>query len=282
MKSMGNNNVYEGVRGLNFLCAVVHICLLVLIAYRMNKEPTKELKITVKEHLPREDDESLCVFEGSTTMILVLLAILTAVTFTFHCFYASNNTGYINALNAHNNYYRWIEYSVTATIMIVTIALLSGVQDYGSLMLIAVCTIGCMMCNNLVEKSMKFVTKERGSEGNSIMVLCMTIGYVLLIPAWCVVVRGFKRATETCEPDLDKNGEIDTNEGAAVPGFVKCAFAITIFFFIGLGIAQAAQAHHHLNGKTVIASRKMEKTYIVLSLLSRAALVTVLLVGTIS
>jgi hypothetical protein len=98
------------------------------------------------------------IFTRPVTLFSVRLglavALFLALSAFFHFIVASkpNFKRYISGLSHHINIYRWVEYSLSSTLMIVLIAQITGISDYGALLAIAGVNASMILFGWLQEK----------------------------------------------------------------------------------------------------------------------------------
>jgi hypothetical protein len=82
------------------------------------------------------------------------VALFLALSAVFHFLVASNNffKKYIKGLSDRINVFRWVEYSVSSTLMILLIAQITGISDYGALLAIAGVNASMILFGWLQEK----------------------------------------------------------------------------------------------------------------------------------
>jgi Heliorhodopsin len=156
--------------------------------------------------------------------LLISFFIITAF---FHMYYyladgfISNQ--YTDMIKNKNNFVRWIEYSISATMMLYIIAFLSGVKDQNIYYLITATNVAMMMQGQWIEESMR--------NGGEWWVPMLT-GFVLLIAEFYVVFRDFYRR----------------NTAEAVPGFTPPGWTgslvwIMFLFFATFGFISLYNAY---------------------------------------
>jgi hypothetical protein len=185
------------------------------------------------------------VYTMSTGSVIGLLAAFCLITTLFQIMYTRNGKQYKNAVAGGVNPFRWVEYSMTASLMAVAVAVLANVQHLSELVTIGIVTGMTMLMGILIETS-----KNK--------VLATIIGWVLTIAVWTMIWMSY--------------GEVADQ----VPDFVTIMTVITFLLFIGFGIIQCVQV-----GKGFPKGPRFEKAYTSLSLVSKTFLVIIVLVGLI-
>lgn len=115
--------------------------------------------------------------------LVIMLLLFTLVTGIFHTVYALRPKKYAKSVKKGHNYLRWVEYSITATIMLLIIAASSGVAALDSLVLIGVASLCCMVCGFLSERTVK--------TDPTVARLATLVGWLLLAGCFAVIFRRF-------------------------------------------------------------------------------------------
>jgi hypothetical protein len=190
--------------------------------------------------------------------LIILLVAFTVITGTFHMMYRFNVGNYTEKVLGGTNPLRWIEYSITATIMIFVIALSSGVYSLDSQVLIVASCFCCMLCG-LVAESM---------EGTFAMKLLVTsIGWGLLIASYGVIFRRFYSLDE------------DADENKKPPGFVYAIVWGMFVMFSSFGVIHMVHLFMKRNGIDSKRNGQFEMAYTVNSMVSKTLLVGLLFGG---
>ncbi len=163
---------------------------------------------------------------------------------------------YISKLKKHMNPARWYEYSISASLMIVIIAMLTGIYDIGVLVALFVLTGVMNLCGLLME-----VHNQTTDRTNWISYI---IGCIAGIAPWIVIGIAFFGAFAS------SNGEM--------PSFViGIYFSIAVFFNL-FAINMALQYKKVGKWKDYLYGERM---YIVLSLVAKSALAWQIFFGTL-
>ena len=163
---------------------------------------------------------------------------------------------YVKHLQNHINPYRWYEYSISASLMIIIIAMLTTIYDVGTL--IAIFTLTAVM--NLMGLMME-LHNQTTEETNWISYI---IGCIAGIVPWIVIF-------------ISLIGGVIASEGQ-VPDFVIWIFVTIAIFFncfainMVLKYKQIGKWRDYLYG---------EKVYIILSLVAKSALAWQVFAGTL-
>mgnify|MGYP000028142341 FL=1 len=153
---------------------------------------------------------------------------------------------YANGLKQNHNYFRWVEYSLSSSIMIWLIAQLCGVNDVAALIGIFAVNASMIMFGAMQEKY------EKPGNGKF---LPFVFGSMTGIVPWIII------AIYTLQPG--------SKDAAEVPGFVIGIIISLFIFFNTFAINQALQ--YHQVGKWA-SYLQGERTYITLSLVAKSIL----------
>jgi len=161
---------------------------------------------------------------------------------------------YVRNLSKGMNPARWYEYAISSSLMIVIIALLSGMNDAAAIILL----IGCNAAMNLFGLSMELQNQytEKTDWTNFIF------GSIVGALAWIAVLMYFFGAA------MDNSGNI--------PDFVYIATTILVLFWITFPLNMVLQYRKKGRWKNYLVG---EKGYIILSLVSKSLLAWILFFG---
>ena len=236
------------LQGLNYAAMGIQLalCVLLIVWLFIRNDQSADIEFDIGEF--GGEDACATLFSFDLNTIIYLLIAFTAVTALFHLLYATGAKGwYGKALEAGNNWARWLEYSITATIMLVAIALISGVWELDSLILIAVASVGCMLCGQVSEKTKSPVST--------------IIGWLLLIGAFAVIFRNFNRAVNPEDPQQPKP-----------PSWVWALVIIMALLYLSFGVIQLTCCKQYVN---------TERAYTIASMAAKTALVLIIFGGII-
>ena len=255
---------WDRLRQYNLILFVIHVIIIVFLIIYFSKLQRSSQKINyvnldLFEHAFVLNDSktffdvvSEKVSSVSESGITSLIITFFAITAGFHLLYALNpNNIYLNAVHSGNNFLRWIEYSASATIMIVIIALLSGVKDVGNYIMLVVASIAIMSTGQWFE------TATGKSKWIPILV-----GFVLMGGVFLTIYTSFKQRLQESE-----------SFGFKVPKWLYLVVFIMFGFYASFGFVPVAQMIFKGN------YRKYEYVYLTLSLLSKATLGILVAIG---
>lgn len=190
-------------------------------------------------------DAELKVWHLGIKSLVYLLICFSTVTFVAHVIQACCEQNLLDG----SNLVRWVEYTVTASIMLFVIAISSGVKCLDTLILLVVCCAMCMLCGYISEK-------YRDSAW-----LVTALGWVLMIACWGVILRNYIRET------------IDAN----VPTFVHAIVSTMLVLYISFGVIHFIHVIKGNNDAKVNYS--IEIAYVIDSFVSKLTLVALLAGG---
>jgi hypothetical protein len=196
---------------------------------------------------------------------LIIGLIITFVFFTafMHFFYAVLGSSYNNLIHRKNNYFRWIEYAISATIMIIIVAISSGVKDLDVILMIVCVIPALMLIGNTVEVALAAGSPIGG-------VLSGTIaGWLILGGVFLVLLRSFADSMMTA-----------SDSGYEVPKFVPAVVGVTLLLFASFGVVQILQMTGFYAKRGGYPA--VEMSYIVLSFISKALLALLVASGLVA
>jgi hypothetical protein len=185
--------------------------------------------------------------------LLVGFFLVTAAT---HLYYFVQHDGnYSKMVNNGNNYVRWIEYSISSTMMIYIIALVSGVKDTNVYKSIFAMNIGMIYTGQVIEENI-----QAGKD----WYLPMAVGFMLMISEFSIIIRDFNQR-------LNDVTEFTTNypnltNGRTIPSWLKYMIYVLFMFFASFGFISLYGAYSGTQFENI------EKLYLLFSLLSKATL----------
>ena len=160
---------------------------------------------------------------------------------------------YIAGLEAGHNYYRWAEYSLSSSVMIVLIAMLTGISDIAAL-------IGLFAANAAM---IFFGAVQERYEGPGGSLWPFWLGCVVGIAPWLAIGVYLWSPGSTAEP----------------PAFVYAIFVSLFVFFNIFAINMWLQYRRIGRWRTYVFG---ETAYIVLSLVAKSALAWQVFAGTLA
>ena len=234
------------LRKLNLWAGLLHLVSLIAILLLAN-DASLPVRATYLTEAPGTDNFSDPV-NLLNLNIGYMVAAFMALSAFFHFFVSSPAIfpKYVAGLERHINIYRWIEYSLSSSIMIVIILQLNGVADYIALFAIFGVNASMILFGWLQER---YTSPGDGD----------------LLPFWFGCIAGAVPWVAIAFNTLSPKGPADTT----VPGFVYGIVVSLFIFFNCFAIVQWLQ--YRAKGKWADYLRG-ERTYVVLSFIAKSLL----------
>lgn len=211
------------------------------------------------------------VKEWNLTVSNIEIAVVTFffVTAFFHLLYATDvfYTGiYSRAVRNGNNWLRWIEYAISATIMIFVIATVSGMKDY-SFVILTLCIFPVLMLQGQIVENTISTRPDNFTEccqKSSIiysgLIVPTLTGWAILLGSFILIIKSFVDSVDRAK-----------QAGYKVPGWLYFVIYPMLIWFASFGVVQSIQVYKFIFNKDM-NYQNYEKTYLILSLLSKAFL----------
>jgi len=247
---------YEKLKKFNLIMACLHAfqgALLMFISQPAVREVTSSyLKFNVKTETL--EPASRALLEVNIASLIALFFFISA----FAHLYVSTTgyKNYVKNLKKGINKVRWFEYSISASVMIVLIAMLSGIFDAGTLLAV----FGLTAVMNLMGLMMEIHNQDTKKTNW----LAFNIGCVAGIIPWLVIGLALYTA--------------ETTPGGDVPGFVYAIYASLFLFFNSFALNMVLQYKKVGKWSDYLYG---ERSYIVLSLVAKSALAWQIYAGTL-
>ena len=271
-----STNTLLTLRNLNAGLALTHLIVLlgVIAIVRFlfkgqNAFPTQSYVTTTIQRSSQEKvtPYTTVVSTGSRHIIPALLITFSAWTFVAHSFYATIlRPKYNEGIRNGNNQFRWIEYLVSATIMIVIIALSSGVSDFNDLMVMAVINACVMLLGQICEATMAEAASLKGWHNKlfrSTSGVAFLVGLVLFLCIWSFIWVQFSQGLQRVEDDN-------------IPWFVPLLIGLMFVAFGLFGVVQFIQLIYASSNQSY---PRYEKAYMFLSAIAKTILPLVFAIG---
>lgn len=187
------------------------------------------------------------VWNVSGTLMKVLVIIYFMFTCFFHILYATDCFGsgaYSRAIANQNNYFRWIEYGISSTIMTFLILIITGVKDFDLVIFTLIINIAMIACGQIVE----------AAKDKKVKYVALAVGFTCLLGIAYVVLRTF--FTRLYQAN---------KYGFKIPGYVYAIVFPLILWYASFGVVSLLQAIKGNETNYI----KFEKWYIYLSFLSK-------------
>jgi hypothetical protein len=269
------------LRQYNAMLAVIHLVLAIgfmMYFQRINQlypnDPIQGIELSVRNHnleLTRDAQNQVSgQWVSRETQIIPiktvqnLLVGFFLVTAAFHLIYYATNDGlYGKMIRNGNNYLRWVEYSISSTMMLYIIAMISGVKDDNVYKSIFAMNIAMIYTGQVVE--------EKVQNGEN-WYAPMFVGFMLLMAEFTIIVRDFQSRINDFKVFVDANPSL-TN-GRTIPDWIKYMVWILFLFFSSFGFISLYGAYSGMEYEGV------ERLYLLFSLLAKATLAGFIAYGT--
>jgi hypothetical protein len=273
----------ESCRKLNRTAAIVFVVLFIGFYSLLKSQLPKEketvnlyrYQVVASNLSDTATDENdlnypLKAVESGKVNVKNLVLAFFGVTALAHLLYATDFFGkgwYSNALTKGWNPFRWIEYGISASLMVAIIAPFSGQRDASSVGLIVAANAAMQGQGFLVERALI----AQGGPDLTSAYFATLVGWLLLVAAWASILRAFFNTLN----DVNKLGTFKLPSWLWGIGVVQAAF------FSSFGFVQLAQLRDAAKSSGDVASNflRFEKSYLVLSFLAKASLASVLAYG---
>lgn len=237
---------------MNIGAAIAHLVLgIVLSAWYFTSDRKGDDVIKTATYVLGPTGESTRITPSYENTMIILLLVVVFFTSAIHVIYATRTKWYNGMIEDKNNYVRWIEYAISATILIVAIAFSSGMSDFDAIILCATSIIGVMMFGQVVERTME--TDPHTAN------IATSTAWMLLLGVLCIILRTFCSTVEGSD---------------GIPSVLYGVITFLFLFYISFGLVQICHMRKVGNFKKY---ENVEKTYIALSFVSKAMLT--LLIG---
>jgi hypothetical protein len=244
---------FKSLRKLNLIAGGLHLASLLAILF-LSTDVSLPVVATYMSDAPGTGNFAAPI-ELFSLNISYTVAAFMALSAFFHFFVSSGPIfpKYVDGLKRHINIYRWVEYSLSSSIMIVIILQLNGVTDYIALIAIFGVNVSMVLFGWL---------QERYSQPGSGDMLPFWFGCIAGAVPWIAIFINM----------LSPSGPPETT----VPGFVIGIVISLFIFFNCFAIVQWKQ--YKAQGKWADYLHG-ERWYIILSLVAKSLLAWQVFVG---
>ena len=184
--------------------------------------------------------------EVKSVALKIIVILIFAITALFHLLYWRSDF-YKKEIEKGYNRYRWLEYSITATLMIFIICIISGLKEYNTVFLICILNISLMSLGYFLERSPYLEVK----------IVCLVLGFFLLISIFSFIYYSLIT-------NLKRTNDI----GYDVPDWIQVVLIPMVLWWISFGVVAILQTVN-MNKKNYTFVT-YEKWYIFLSYVSKA------------
>lgn len=188
------------------------------------------------------------------------------VTSFFHFLYVFMGSKYEEMIRCENNFLRWIEYSISATLMIRIIALQCGIRDENALTSMTMNTVGIMLQGQIVEATLS--TRKIDVNEKMVILVATIVGWVLMVTNFYIIVKQY----------INLKNDVDEFKckDVGIPSFVLWIIVTQLIFYSTFGFIQIYQIYNRLYKPDQYDYSKIETMYIIDSLLSKVTLGAIL------
>ena len=279
------------LRNVNIGAAALHGTLLIsLLAYKWLAETPRTSVDLLDEGATSRDPGKTCSCWpdvgiktiGVTFDILWALVVFTVVTILAHVVYATDAFGtgaYSASIKSGVNFFRWIEYGMSASTMLAILAVLSGIRNFPYLVVLIIATAALMLQGYFGELAI--------SNGGSIgaRLIPMGVGWALLAAVTFAIVWKWFRSVEeakdiarTCQENSNTgSGDTSTSDSIGTPPkAIEHLIWVIVALFSSFGVVNLVQVIHSFLTSSAVVVKNFavyELTYIALSFVSKATLV---------
>jgi hypothetical protein len=220
------------LRIINVLCMTIHggLCILWIKKKRDNYIIPQDLKIYTNsiqningtvQTVIKEKPDSLVKFDLRD--LLILFFGITSLTHAFYLASSYNNFPIIGGIynkmiQNRNNFVRWIEYSITATLMINIVARSAGVNNEDTLILTNLATAAVMLQGQSIELALK---EKPSSAKIQQLVIYNLVGWGLMLGVFGIIISRFNQTIS----------EIKKATCANIPDFVNYVIYSQFIFY---------------------------------------------------
>lgn len=267
----------------NYAAAIVHLGAAITAAAVLTEKPKRLVQMVRMKYdetaTPSESRVDIpVVLENNVEIDLkFILVSFFGVTAAAHLLYATDFFGkgwYSTVITGYGwNPFRWVEYSISAGLMIYLISIVSGTKDQVSAVSAALITPGLMINGFTTERALKQNEVSRWSENQTLpkpkvdseIVLSNLIpGWFLYGVHWYIILSNYSKISKEAK---DAGKELD--------GSVSFMVYSQLFFFSLFGVIQTYQTYRWFTvkpGRTEPSFIAYEKAYIVLSAVTKLVL----------
>lgn len=235
----------KGLRAFNIILGLIHFSLGMFVLFNsQNLNPfVNEIPIYKTGTSIASDGNSYSLVaneKAGTAYLSILICVFFFITAAFHFLYALGATSwYKKMIENGNNPLRWLEYSITATIMVVIIAIAATVQIQQQLLLIIAMTVVIMLMGDVIEKSV--------ASGNFATARMVTLlAWVLELMIFYVIGSAFVETIRAVNDKL-KADEADV----LIPSWVYTLIIAQLVFYSLFGIVSLTEVVRASTGKKI-------------------------------
>lgn len=264
----------------NNVLAVIHLVAAAAVYFilrNVSQPPYLQFGLTdtkIVEDTPPTNPFKLEV-QDINSPITILQALVFFYVFTgfTHLYYANIwKTGYIKSIDEHHNPIRWIEYSISATVMIYVVSIVSNVKDVSAILPILGANAATMYTGYIAEEAIR--KGDFHAARHSIQV-----GWILQLTIYATIFIKFAKTFGHIQEIVDGLG----NPKYRIPPWLYFVNIPTFLYYGSFGVVSSlwyakAKKSFELTG-TLPSFDGTEKSYLYLSLFSKLSLGTFIAYG---
>ena len=256
---------------LNCVAAVLHFVLFVACLGALPENFEAPLyDIATVHYKERSGLAELGVEQSGTLNFFACLMLFFLLTCAAHIFYAATSgTTYASFMRQAWNPVRWLEYSFTASLMMMVLAITAGVRSLSVLVLLAVATFCQMGCGFMIESAMR-VHKPQEMTGRLAVLVPLLLGWVLWIATWSILLVAFEQNMEDAD-DLDAPKDVRSVRNWRPIAEATVYSEVVLFAAFGL-VSMYDVATWFQGRRTEETFQNAELGYLVLSCVSKVLL----------
>lgn len=247
---------------------VVFLTVLVITIVRWNSSLLAELTVDWRKHdvappgPPEAGPFSTKIYSLGYYRLLPVILVFPFLTALLHALIAFRFYDvYLRAIKAQNNWIRWIEYSVTASIMTWVLMQLCGITNIFALVCLGVLVnVAMQLQGHLMEIANNRLSRKRNAKPIVATWIPMLVGWILFLAQWIPQFAYFFA------------GVLSTSD---VPWFVYASFIGQFFNYASFGLVQLL----YFKGIVFKTYESVEYGYVFLSLFAKTYLALILAIG---
>lgn len=265
----------------NNVLAILHFAIAgaVFLILRDVTEPDY-LDFSLSDSKVVEDNPPATPFKLEVEVINSPITILQSLLFFYiftgftHLYYANVwKSGYIKAIDDHHNPIRWIEYGISASVMIYVVSIVSGVRDISAIIPILGANAGTMYTGYIAEEAIR--KGDFHAAKHSIQ-----LGWILQIVIYLTLFTKFTRLIGNISDIEDGLG----NPKYRLPPWLFFVLVPTFLYYGSFGVVSTlwysnAKKTYETTGGQLPSFDGTEKWYLYLSLFSKLSLGTFIAYG---
>jgi hypothetical protein len=252
------------LKWLNVALFALHIASAIFIFSRLGDISPRFTSMPVLAKTVVGEEKQL--FVANLPVLICAFFLLTSM---FHLFYAFSPS-YARTLEKGSNPLRWVEYSITATLMVVILALSANLQTFTTLVALAAASFAVMLIGGVVEQ---LIAKPDG-ERLSLAKWLTFVAWALQLAIFFVVGFVFVNTIRDVNNKLLSEAATQT-----IPKWVYFILLSELCFFSLFGVVQLVQLRNVEKHGSVDFTR-YEVGYHLLSLFAKLTLGWVFFAGT--